>query len=1317
MPDLRDYTVGWICAVEKELVAAIALLDEEHGEPDCVPVNDNNTYVLGRIGRHNVVIAALPAGIYGTISAATVARDLVRTVPNLRLGLMVGIGGGVPSKKNDIRLGDIVVSSPGKDYGGVIQYDFGRTVQNKEFEQTGSLNKPPELVLTAVASLKSTYRMKGHRIDQMIDDALQKYPRLDQEYRRPDTTTDTLYTADAIHIDGARSCATGCGDSIIVRDLRPPNMDDPQVHYGLIASGNQLMKDAKMRDKLGQERDVLCFEMEAAGLMDHFPCLVIRGICDYSDTHKNDHWQGYAAMTAAAYAKDLLSRIAPNKLEAERSIGELLSNVDDTLKQVTDHITETMVDVKHLKAGFHSKSIRDWLSPPDPSVNMTKASEARHPGTCEWFLRDPRYEAWKEGSKSFLWIHGKAGCGKTILSSMIIENLEAGPRTSSCILYFFFDFSDTHKQALHNAVRSLILQLYDQCEDVQGLLDSLLENGQTAVDIKTLCNIFQNMLEHVDRVWIVMDALDECLQRSKYQNIGLLPWIRSLVEAQGNVHILATSRSEQDIEASIRKWAHKDNIVALDSKLVGNDINRYIVDRVRNDERLSRWHSREDVLKEMERLLIQKSDGMFRWVSCQLDLLEQCLDYFQVRNALSDMPRTLDETYARILTSVPTEHRQHTQRILQLLAFSKRPMRIEEAVDAIAVVEAADGQLHFEPRNRMPVPEEILRYCSSLVIVVTTGAEADENDDNDSNGGLEGKRSNPEDQLSTGGEGSNRGSNIIGIKGSNQSDASNNAVKVITKKRSSRLQLAHFSVKEYLTSNRVVQEFAPYLSTVAANTAIARVCLAYLMSIDYSQKKILQSFPLAAYSAIYWPHHASLADPANRTITIKALELLSAEDAYAGCWMLRNRGYFYDQPPPSALYYASFTGLTRIVKILLDAGADVNFHEEGYSNALYAASYNGHVEVVAILLEAGADPNIQGGYHGSAIHVASAGGYIDVVKLLLGAGADVNVSNGWSDSPLLAAARKGHGEVTQLLINTGAQVDHRGQRDFTALYLAASKGYADVVQVLLEAGADVNLCGGWHESSIMAASARGYTAVTQLLFNAGADITAQSQDSDTILGSASYYGHADVVRLLLKEGADPNSRCAVSSTVLGAACMMGHTKVAQLFINAGADVNPRVKDSDTPLGLASYTGRADIVRMLLQAGADPNTPYTIGGTALGAACIAGRTKVARLLLTAGADINLRRSSTEPTAFELALKNVELDVARLLIENGATATEQMLETYASLVEAKKGSEKTNKTSTAIVDQQMPLQKSHQSVGGITETEHDDYAEDKENQSQP
>ncbi|KAM0256046.1 hypothetical protein ACHAQJ_005245 [Trichoderma viride] len=125
-----DYTVGWICAIPTEYVAAQAILDERHNGAEHVAISDQNDYTLGRIGRHNVSIAVLPAGEYGTASAATVASNMMNTFPNIRIGLMVGVGGGAPSKRHDIRLGDVVVSEPQGENGGVLQYDFGKTVQD-----------------------------------------------------------------------------------------------------------------------------------------------------------------------------------------------------------------------------------------------------------------------------------------------------------------------------------------------------------------------------------------------------------------------------------------------------------------------------------------------------------------------------------------------------------------------------------------------------------------------------------------------------------------------------------------------------------------------------------------------------------------------------------------------------------------------------------------------------------------------------------------------------------------------------------------------------------------------------------------------------------------------------------------------------------------------------------------------------------------------------------------------------------------------------------------------------------------------------------
>jgi hypothetical protein len=182
----------------------------------------------------------------------------------------------------------------------------------------------------AVNRLKAQYESEGHQLEEAINSILEKKPRLRKKYERPDPTSDRLYQSVIIHPPNDEvNCAAVCGNSasnLIVRPERTEDEDNPAIHYGLIASANQLMKNALVRDTIIAEMDVLCFEMEAAGLMNQFPCLIIRGICDYSDSHKNKEWQGYAAMAAAAYAKDLLYQIPASRVEAERKISDILSS-------------------------------------------------------------------------------------------------------------------------------------------------------------------------------------------------------------------------------------------------------------------------------------------------------------------------------------------------------------------------------------------------------------------------------------------------------------------------------------------------------------------------------------------------------------------------------------------------------------------------------------------------------------------------------------------------------------------------------------------------------------------------------------------------------------------------------------------------------------------------------------------------------------------------------------------------------------------------------------------------------------------------------
>jgi nucleoside phosphorylase len=290
----EDYTVAWVCALHIEMAAAEAMLDATH-PPPAAKHKDSNAYTCGRIGQYNVVITCLPDGTYAQNAAANVAANVSRSFPSLQTYLLVGIGGGVPSAQTDIRLGDVVVGR------GMIQYDLGKTIRDGRFKRTSSMCKPPAAPMKVVSKTKSAHERVDSQIPVMLANLHQSSPKMRDYTNRPDR--DWLFGSSYEHVDtDAQDCSACLSSERARRNERPHN--DPVIHYCIVGSGNQVVKHGETRDRLGQDLDKICLEMEAAGLFDSFPCLVVRGICDYADSHKNKDWQRYAAMVAAAYAKE-----------------------------------------------------------------------------------------------------------------------------------------------------------------------------------------------------------------------------------------------------------------------------------------------------------------------------------------------------------------------------------------------------------------------------------------------------------------------------------------------------------------------------------------------------------------------------------------------------------------------------------------------------------------------------------------------------------------------------------------------------------------------------------------------------------------------------------------------------------------------------------------------------------------------------------------------------------------------------------------------------------------------------------------------------
>lgn len=297
-----DYTVAWICALPLEKRAAQNMLDELHHRPP-QPEHDKNIYTFGGVCGHNVVIVC--QGDMGTTAAAVVATRMDGTFHRLRFGLLVGIAGGVPDEK-DVRLGDVVVSKGDGRSGGVVVHDRGRVIPGG-FESRPFLNGVPEILRNAINELEARLMDQDSKISKYITDATEKNPRF-SDSKFPSALTDRLFRSSYPHVDKEDKTCSSCDMRFLVDDR--PDRNGSVVHFGVVASGNQVIADSDERlGIVAAHPGVLAVEMEAAGLMNVFGCATVRGICDYADSHKNDGWQRYAAAAAAAVAKEILDII------------------------------------------------------------------------------------------------------------------------------------------------------------------------------------------------------------------------------------------------------------------------------------------------------------------------------------------------------------------------------------------------------------------------------------------------------------------------------------------------------------------------------------------------------------------------------------------------------------------------------------------------------------------------------------------------------------------------------------------------------------------------------------------------------------------------------------------------------------------------------------------------------------------------------------------------------------------------------------------------------------------------------------------------
>ncbi|QIW96755.1 hypothetical protein AMS68_002273 [Peltaster fructicola] len=329
--------------------------------------------------------------------------------------------------------------------------------------------------------------------------------------------------------------------------------------------------------------------------------------------------------------------------------------------------THVNIDSRHREI---QKEIADWLSPSDPWTNHSTARRQHEAGTGEWLLRSPQYKRWKSDVVSHSWLYGKPGCGKTVLCSTVIEDLRQQCRenTNIGLAVFYFSFTDEKKQNYDSLLRSLVAQLASKEPASSALRQAYEKPYRTIPTTEVLEQILNLSLEPYSRVFIAIDALDECPGAGNARK-DVLDALERFITQTPKLRLFMTSRDLSDIRLMMQDLEVQQ--IAAATLAVDKDIRRYLCMQLQGDRRLARF--KPDLKMEIERTISSKADGMFRWAFLQLEELKKLkvLQPSFVRKALNNMPLTLDDTYERILRSIEPDYQGHAMKLLRWLTYAK----------------------------------------------------------------------------------------------------------------------------------------------------------------------------------------------------------------------------------------------------------------------------------------------------------------------------------------------------------------------------------------------------------------------------------------------------------------------------------------------------------------------------------------------------------------------------------------------------------------------------------------------------------------------
>ncbi|KAJ7274627.1 ankyrin repeat-containing domain protein [Mycena rebaudengoi] len=778
------------------------------------------------------------------------------------------------------------------------------------------------------------------------------------------------------------------------------------------------------------------------------------------------------------------------------------------------------------------RELEDWLKAPDPKEKHTRSYNLRHESTCLWLLQDERFMHWQDHPGELLWIEGSSGTGKTILSSTVIEQLfqdrAAHDRQNrTAIAYFYFDFGDSSKQFIENAIRRLILQISAQCPNPNKTLSHHYQtyNGQKDLTRQQLLMLLKTLLGELGHTYLVLDALDECRPEDHHILVDFVQTVLSWVEVC--LHIVVTSQGRAIFTKKFSSLERYSQIV-LQEEMTSRDIRLYISSQLASRSELEHWKSNSDLLVPF---ILKKCAGMFRLATCLLIELSRCFWEKEWEQALTQLPNDLFGIYNRFLGAVPSNAMVYVEAVFRWIIFAASPITLEELADAVAFDFSDPAQYVYKPDRREGNKIAIPKWLDGLIVIKNNGWQGDS------------------------------------------------------------VALAHASVQDYLLSKQFMDKFGGDLSVVLSHTFIARTCVQYLLHFaDHPLNlETFPDYPLALYAARHWFYHLKRCHDQAVFSAWTILLLESGSAQYRSLNYLHDINQSFEASPDwqrsvaSPLYMCSKIGYRLGVKFLLANGADVNAPGRShFGNALQAAASEGHTEIVRLLVENGADVNTPGPKYrnyDNVLETAASEGHLDTVVLLLESGAEFG-------DALAAAAEEGRLEIVRLLVKMGGDIN--AGRSKSALLAACEGGYTEIFNFLLENHPDINAVSYPYGTALQAACEKGHIDFVRRLLDLGADVDLGSRlgSGANPLQAASCYNHIEIVRLLLEHNANPNVGMALYEA---AGSSDDRADIVRLLLEKGADPNRRSPDGDNPLHIACLQRHREIVRLLIEHGVDPNS--------------------------------------------------------------------------------------------------------------------------------